>query len=872
MEGMPGVVPPDIDATGPLLKLAPIRFKKPEASQKEFEAKQDISEATNLLGDKSSIKLTKQTSDKCEYFPHDYCVVFPITTPGELKENTTQYSVEDLRKKFRSDLEFFKHSIAKSFLANVFDSCAGKKKQIDQRTFDIACAYVVICTLQNSVGLKCDTYYSYGNDELYCLISTNIEHLRRFADEQNYLLQFNAETDKSPIRGYGEFDRELDDLWQTHQVVTELGFRTSFFRQTDRLKLIEVAIDYYLVFPALLEEKVIKGWFPLHCNIGLKNKLGSETSLCSKLFATPESPDDIREYCGEEIGLYFAWLNYYKQCLLPISVPGVLVFVVIVLDMTVEAVRESEVRRYVCAVFSALLCIWGQWFINSWRREASYIITRWGMADFHHREHQRPDFKGHYVESQTLGYVKTKVVNGKKIRTWVGKRILYYSAKERRKKVLISTLISVVSIVLMLGVIVASCYARIYVEIKESPDAWQPLAMGVVTAVQIIVMNAVYTIIAKKLVDWENWETESNQKRSLTQKIFLFTFVNTFFTFFFIAFVKGFVTGCRGACYYAQFDQPYNTGQCPMVNDIVNANNGTWPAGLELSEPHHEYRGDCIYELMLQIAVVFTTNLLIGNLKEIAMPWLMTNINRKLEARSDSTNNINKAMDKVTKDNKDGDGHKIKLQKLAEEGGYGHKIKLQKLTEAEKQYSMPLYDPFLDYNEMIIQLAFVLLFAVAMPLTPLLAYLNNSLETRVDILKLTLSQRPTPHGAMDIGKWANFIDHLLNIGVFTNTLIFSLMGNNDYLTELLRGMLFFFGVMMAKALVTQLIRPLPFEVQEIRARHRALNLVLVKGIRTWDDDEVEADFPEVDFSNLTSSEQRQIQRLQTNQRLTQAIS
>ncbi|CAL1549152.1 unnamed protein product, partial [Lymnaea stagnalis] len=49
--------------------------------------------------------------------------------------------------------------------------------------------------------------------------------------------------------------------------------------------------------------------------------------------------DHIREYFGEKIGIYFAWLGFYTAWLLPASIVGVLVFLygVITFDGNIPA-------------------------------------------------------------------------------------------------------------------------------------------------------------------------------------------------------------------------------------------------------------------------------------------------------------------------------------------------------------------------------------------------------------------------------------------------------------------------------------------------------------------------------------------------------
>ena len=52
---------------------------------------------------------------------------------------------------------------------------------------------------------------------------------------------------------------------------------------------------------------------------------------------------------------------------------------------------------------------------------------------------------------------------------------------------------------------------------------------------------------------------------------------------------------------------------------------------------------------------------------------------------------------------------------------------------------------FEDYIEMIVQFGFVTLFAVAMPLAPLVAIAHNFLEIQVDKFKIVdLVRRPLP--------------------------------------------------------------------------------------------------------------------------------
>ncbi|CAF0799103.1 unnamed protein product [Brachionus calyciflorus] len=83
--------------------------------------------------------------------------------------------------------------------------------------------------------------------------------------------------------------------------------------------------------------------------------------------------------------------------------------------------------------------------------------------------------------------------------------------------------------------------------------------------------------------------------------------------------------------------------------------------------------------------------------------------------------------------------------------------------------NLTLFD---EYLEMVIQYGFITLFAVAFPLGPLFALLNNLLEIRIDAFKiLTQYKRPLPKKAQDIGIWLPILNTVSKLAVITNGVI-----------------------------------------------------------------------------------------------------
>jgi len=97
---------------------------------------------------------------------------------------------------------------------------------------------------------------------------------------------------------------------------------------------------------------------------------------------------------------------------------------------------------------------------------------------------------------------------------------------------------------------------------------------------------------------------------------------------------------------------------------------------------------------------------------------------------------------------------------------------------------MAEYDStFGDFDEMAVQFGYVTLFVVAFPLTPLFALANNILELFVDAKKLiTLTRRPEPRGAGDIGTWSDIFTIIGCVSIFTNVLV-AIIGFDEFETE-----------------------------------------------------------------------------------------
>ncbi|KAF4321830.1 hypothetical protein BBO99_00004563 [Phytophthora kernoviae] len=109
-------------------------------------------------------------------------------------------------------------------------------------------------------------------------------------------------------------------------------------------------------------------------------------------------------------------------------------------------------------------------------------------------------------------------------------------------------------------------------------------AASTVNAIQIMVMNNVYSTVAERLNRYENHRTDTEYEDHLIGKTFLFQFVNSYASLFYVAFIKTSVEG-EDSC------KPVEHG--------------------------------CMDELMMGLGIIFALRVTSGNFFEVGLPWIM---------------------------------------------------------------------------------------------------------------------------------------------------------------------------------------------------------------------------------------------------------
>ncbi|KAM9358550.1 anoctamin-8 [Symphorus nematophorus] len=321
--------------------------------------------------------------------------------------------------------------------------------------------------------------------------------------------------------GTRSFSCEEDYIYEN--IESELCFFTSQERQSiikywmDNLRAKHGEVLHNINFlegqpiiPELSARGVIQQVFPLHEQRILSQLMKSWVqAVCEK-----QPLDDICDYFGVKIAMYFAWLGFYTTSML---YPAVIGFV---LWMLTESDQTS--RDICCVVFALFNVVWATLFLERWKRRGAELAYKWGTLDApaESLEEPRPQFRG-----------------VKRCSPITGCEEFYYPPWRRRVfRWLVSLPICILCLCFVFLVMLICFELQEFVMgIKEMPRLARFIPK-IMLAITVTACDEVYRKIACWLNDMENYRLQSAYEKNLIIKMVLFQFVNSYLSLFYIGF------------------------------------------------------------------------------------------------------------------------------------------------------------------------------------------------------------------------------------------------------------------------------------------------------------------------------------------------
>jgi len=152
--------------------------------------------------------------------------------------------------------------------------------------------------------------------------------------------------------------------------------------------------------------------------------------------------------------------------------------------------------------------------------------------------------------------------------------------------------------------------------------------------------------------------------------------------------------------------------------------------------PKHD--PNCMQALRTNLGVIFVTQIFINNVVKVLTPWIKANIY-----------------------------------------SYRHK-ELKDATDAEKDFHLKeeYENTIEDFDNLTIHHGYATLFIIALPITPLFAFLGKIMENKLDSYMLLHEyRRPIARGASNIGLWSTVFEIIGYLNVITNIALMTVAGD-----------------------------------------------------------------------------------------------
>ncbi|KAK0093021.1 hypothetical protein PV326_000101 [Microctonus aethiopoides] len=129
-------------------------------------------------------------------------------------------------------------------------------------------------------------------------------------------------------------------------------------------------VEGQAIIPKCISAGIISQVFPLHDLPALEKLQKSWV----RAFFNPQPLDDICNYFGVKITMYFAWLGHYTTALVVPAAVGVIYWVGII-------GRNQAVEDVAYVLFSIFNVIWATAYLETWKRKGAELAYKWGTLD-----------------------------------------------------------------------------------------------------------------------------------------------------------------------------------------------------------------------------------------------------------------------------------------------------------------------------------------------------------------------------------------------------------------------------------------------------------------------------------------------------------
>ncbi|KAH8205448.1 hypothetical protein TruAng_000354 [Truncatella angustata] len=449
------------------------------------------------------------------------------------------------------------------------------------------------------------------------------------------------------------------------------------------------------IIPGFGKWENVKSIFPIH-NEPANRKLLKH--LSKKILLSKDDLDQIRDLFGSSVAFYFAYMQTY--------------FLFLAFPATTGILAWAFLPKY--SLVYAILTLFGcTVFLEYWKIQEADLSIRWNVKGVASLKTNRPNF------------IYDKIVVDHSGRTshyypkW--KSIARQSLQIPFLAFCLLTLGALITMVFAIEVLISEVYQGPYQQYLE----YLPTLL---LAAGLPYMNSLLEDAATGLAEFENHRTQDYFTMSLTQKLFVLSFIVNYLPILLTAFVY-----------------------IPLGNQIVPWLGAFLPNTLGKPLDHHFFQRDPD-RLRNEVIALTLTGQLSDMFEEMVVPYVMHRLKSWYHAYKASRSHFSSL---------DGDDPSEKAF----------------LRSVRRQASLPSYNVQDDISEMVIQFGYLALFSPVWPLVSVGFLVNNWIELRSDFLKICIEhQRPHPVRTDGIGPWIHSLDTLTWLGSICTAAVVHMFG------------------------------------------------------------------------------------------------
>ncbi|KAI4603921.1 hypothetical protein KJ359_000042 [Pestalotiopsis sp. 9143b] len=450
----------------------------------------------------------------------------------------------------------------------------------------------------------------------------------------------------------------------------------------------------------------VKSIFPIHNEQANRRLL---KRLSKKLVLNKDDLDEIRNLFGSQVAFYFAYMQTYLVFLAFPAVTGILAW--------------AFLPKY-SLIYAILTLLGCTVFLEYWKILQDDLSIRWNVRGVGSLKQNRPNYHYEKVIVDSSGRTKHYYPKWKSFaRQFL--QIPFFAF-------CLVTLGVIITMVFALEVLVSEAYEGPYKTYLEYvPTLF--LAAG------LPYMNSFLEDAASRLAELENHRTKDNFEMSLTQKLFVLSFIVNYLPILLTAFVY-----------------------IPLGDKIVPWLGSQFFSAIGVKLDNNFFQRDPD-RLRNEVIALTLTGQLSDMFEEMVVPYVMHRLKSWWHTYKLSRSHFasEKTDDPTEKDF---------------------------LRSVRRQASLPTYNVQDDISEMVIQFGYLALFSPVWPLVSVGFWINNWIELRSDFLKICIEhQRPHPVRTDGIGPWIYSLDALTWMGSICTAAVVHMFGTESGSSSTLLG-------------------------------------------------------------------------------------